>query len=329
MRCHCGLFSSSSSDSRLVFANRFLCDTSRRVGSGSFGSVFSGEILDTNEPIAVKIEKKRKNNRKSSLAWEAKVYAEVGSFIKPPDQPPDFLWYGEQHGYRALVMRLLGPSLEDVFQLVNEYVASNHKRFSPSTCCVLAVLMIQILEAFHENGYIHRDVKPANFLMGLDSSVNELRMIDLGLVCNWQDPITRNHIPFDQRDDVSLIGTPRFASINSHNGCTLSRRDDLESVCYTLLYLLKGTLPWWDIDFDGKDRQWVLDQMKKKKINGLCGWFNNVPIEFSDFLSYVKKLGFEEKPDYGHWVGVFIRLYSSLTGSSVSDIRFVKCDWHK
>ncbi|KAL0227748.1 hypothetical protein RCL1_003891 [Eukaryota sp. TZLM3-RCL] len=319
---------SSTAPTGLIFADRFYCDTSKRVGSGSFGSVFSGEIIDTREPIAIKIEKKRKG-RKSLLAWEASVYEAVGARLVPKNEPPDFLWYGDQHGYRALVMRLLGPSIEDVFQLVNEFVASNHRRFSTTTCCVIGVLMLQIIEGLHDEGYVHRDIKPANFLMGLDSSKNELKVIDFGLVTSFLDS-SRRHIAFDQSNTVSLIGTPRFASLNSHNGCTLSRRDDLESIAYTLLYLLKGTLPWWEVETTSVSgtKEEALEMIKRKKAQPTALWCRNLPVEFVDFLNYSRNLKFEERPSYSHWIAVFTSLCSSCSGSTVDDITTVKCDWH-
>ncbi|KAL0238631.1 hypothetical protein GEMRC1_013104 [Eukaryota sp. GEM-RC1] len=226
-------------------------------------------------------------------------------------------------------MRLLGPSIEDVFQLVNEYVSTNHKKFSTSTCCVLAVLMLQIVKSLHEHGFLHRDIKPANFLMGLDSAQNELRMIDFGLTTYWRDPTTKEHVAYGQSDDVSLIGTPRFASINSHNGVVLSRRDDLESISYTLIYFLKGTLPWWEVDSNPRmGRDELLDQIRKKKCTAPSIWCKNIPIEFVDFVNYVRRLGYDEEPDYDHWVSVFRNLCSATLGTSVTDITEVKCDWH-
>jgi len=102
--------------------------------------------------------------------------------------------------------------------------------------------MITRLESMHNNNFIHRDMKPDNFLMGLKGKAAVVYVIDFGLSKRYRDPKTGQHIPY--RDGKSLTGTARYASVNTHIGIEQSRRDDLESIGYILLYLLKGSLPW-------------------------------------------------------------------------------------
>lgn len=102
--------------------------------------------------------------------------------------------------------------------------------------------MVQRLEYLHNNHFIHRDMKPDNFLVGVGKKEYMLYMIDFGLAKRYRDPKTGEHIPY--RDNKSLTGTARYASVNTHLGIEQSRRDDLESICYILIYFLKGTLPW-------------------------------------------------------------------------------------
>lgn len=134
-----------------------------------------------------------------------------------------------------MVMDLLGPSLEDLFTFCK-------RKFTLKTVVILGEQMVQRLEYLHNNHFIHRDMKPDNFLVGVGKKEYMLYMIDFGLAKRYRDPKTGEHIPY--RDNKSLTGTARYASVNTHLGIEQSRRDDLESICYILIYFLKGTLPW-------------------------------------------------------------------------------------
>jgi casein kinase I family protein HRR25 len=102
--------------------------------------------------------------------------------------------------------------------------------------------MVQRIEYLHNNHFIHRDMKPDNFLVGVGKKQHMIYMIDFGLAKRFRDPKTGEHIPY--RDNKSLTGTARYASVNTHLGIEQSRRDDLESIGFILIYFLKGTLPW-------------------------------------------------------------------------------------
>ena len=134
-----------------------------------------------------------------------------------------------------MVMELLGHSLEDLFQYCG-------RKFTLKTVCMLADQMISRLEYMHTNNFIHRDMKPDNFLMGNGNKRNVCYMIDFGLSKRYKDAKTGEHIPY--RDNKSLTGTARYASVNTHIGIEQARRDDMESIGYILLYFLKGSLPW-------------------------------------------------------------------------------------
>ncbi|KAI0310387.1 kinase-like domain-containing protein, partial [Amylostereum chailletii] len=101
---------------------------------------------------------------------------------------------------------------------------------------------ISHLESLHSRGYIHRDIKPSNFLFGLEEESMRVFLIDFGLAHRYIDPDSGRHIPFNHTKE--LIGTPRWASINAHSGIEQSRRDDLESLAYVLIYFARGSLPW-------------------------------------------------------------------------------------
>ncbi|EGR32358.1 hypothetical protein IMG5_086120 [Ichthyophthirius multifiliis] len=169
------------------------------------------------------------------LLYEGKIYQSLQGGIGIPTM----YWCGQEGDYNFLVMELLGNNLEELF------VQCGNK-FSLKTVLMIADLILSDLEYFHFKSYIHRDIKPENFILGQGKRANQILIIDFGLSKKYRDPKTFEHISF--RDGKTLIGTTRYASINCHKGYEQSRRDDLESLCYMLIYFLKGKLPWiWKI----------------------------------------------------------------------------------
>jgi Serine/threonine protein kinase len=133
-----------------------------------------------------------------------------------------------------MVMEMLGVSLEQAFQKAS-------RKFSVKTSIMIADQLFQRIEMVHNQNYIHRDIKPDNFLFGIGKKTNVLYIIDFGLSKKYRDSTTKQHIKFS--DKRSLTGTARYASINSHIGNEQSRRDDIESIVYVVVYLLLGVLP--------------------------------------------------------------------------------------
>ena len=149
----------------------------------------------------------------------------------------------------------------------------------------------------HSKSFIHRDIKPDNFLMGLGKRANQVNVIDFGLAKKFRDPKTHIHIPY--RENKNLTGTARYASINTHLGIEQSRRDDIESLGYVLMYFLRGSLPWQGLKAATKKQKYEKISEKKMAtpVEVLCRGF---PMEFATYFQYCRSLRFDDKPDYSY-----------------------------
>ncbi|XP_019228521.1 PREDICTED: casein kinase 1-like protein 3 isoform X1 [Nicotiana attenuata] len=266
----------------------------RKIGSGSFGVIYLATHIETFEIVAVKIENRQ--TRHPQLLYEAKLYTllQGGSGI------PNIKWRGVDGNDSVLIIDLLGPSLEDL-------VVHCGRKFSLKTVLMLADQMITRIEYLHSKGFLHRDIKPDNFLMGLGRKANQVYIIDFGLAKRYRDPATNRHIPY--RENKNLTGTARYASCNTHLGIEQSRRDDLESLGYVLLYFLRGSLPWQGLKADTKKQKY--DKIREKKVSTpievLC---KSLPVEFASYLHYCHSLTFDQRPDYGFLKRLFRDLFT-------------------
>ena len=260
----------------------------RRIGEGSFGQVYIATNSETNEEVAVKLEH-ISQTKKKKLDFEYKCL----KHLQNNSMMPKVMYYGQEGEYHVLVMELLGPSLEDLFTFCQ-------KKFSLKTGCLLADQMISCIEHIHENDIVHRDIKPTNVVMGLGVRYNVVNIIDFGLAKRLTNSKTSKHISF--RDDHKhLVGTPLFASINAHHGIEISRRDDLESILYCLIYLIKGELPWSKKCNSATTEESRLEEVKIIKLSTpveqLC---YTLPPEFRTFLNYCRSLQFKDRPNYAY-----------------------------
>ncbi|VDP67991.1 unnamed protein product, partial [Schistosoma mattheei] len=192
----------------------------RKIGGGSFGDIYLGQNMLTGDEVAIKLEPV--TARHPQLLYESR-YSQNSSGV------PRVYWFGPDgvsNRYKAMVMDLLGPSLEDLFTFCG-------RRFSAKTVLTLAEQMLWRIECVHYRGLIHRDIKPDNFLMGIGPHCNRVFIVDFGLAKRFRDHRTKCHIPY--RDDKNLTGTARYASINAHAGIEQSRRDDIESLGYVFM----------------------------------------------------------------------------------------------
>ncbi|XP_071715600.1 casein kinase 1-like protein 11 [Rutidosis leptorrhynchoides] len=265
----------------------------RKIGSGSFGELYLGVNLHSGEEVAIKLEPVK--TKHPQLHYESKVY----TILQGGTGIPNLKWFGVEGEYNIMVIDLLGPSLEDLFNYCN-------RKFSLKTVLMLADQLINRVEYMHGRGFLHRDIKPDNFLMGLGRKANQVYVIDFGLAKKYRDLQTHKHIPY--RENKNLTGTARYASVNTHLGVEQSRRDDLESLGYVLMYFLRGSLPWQGLKAGNKKQKY--DKISEKKmlttIEVLC---KSYPSEFVSYFHYCRSLRFEDKPDYSYLKRLFRDLF--------------------
>ncbi|KAF2872712.1 kinase-like domain-containing protein [Massariosphaeria phaeospora] len=229
---------------------------------------------------------------------------------------PNVYYFGQEGLHNILVIDLLGPSLEDLFDHCN-------RKFTIKTVVMVAKQMLSRVQTIHEKNLIYRDIKPDNFLIGRpgSKSANVIHVVDFGMAKQYRDPKTKQHIPYRERK--SLSGTARYMSINTHLGREQSRRDDLEALGHVFMYFLRGGLPWQGLKAATNKQKYEKIGEKKQTtpIKDLCDAF---PEEFNKYLSYVRNLGFEDTPDYDYLRELFTQALKS-TGE-VEDGEY---DWMK
>jgi serine/threonine protein kinase len=268
-----------------IIANKY--KLIKQIGNGSFGSIYKAVNIRTNENVAIKIELIEDDLK--LLKYESNIYR----ILSDVDGVPKIKWYGKDNLYYYMVIDLFGDSLQE---LLNKL-----KRFKMKLILQMAIAILDILMKIHTIGFIHRDIKPENFLLSL-SKPFKIYLIDFGISKTY---LTHNkHIPFAYKN--KFIGTLNFASINSHNLYEQSRRDDLESLAYMLIYFYFGELEWINnsddvIDFDNFELENRFVKSKKEDLSVK----KNIPKILWDFYESVKKLEFDETPKYKEYMDTF------------------------
>ena len=262
--------------------------TIKKLGEGSFGKVYKAEY--NGEYYAIKFEDRAKGQ--NLLETEATIM----SYLKGPNIPA-IKSFGYSGDYNILVMQLMGKSLEELF--------NKRLKFSIKTTALLAHQMITVLQFIHDKHIIHRDIKPDNFVMGLNKENANLFLLDFGLAKKYRSSKTLEQYPYIKKK--KLTGTARYASIHALEEMEQSRRDDLESVGYVLMYFLRGNLPWQGLKIKSKEDRYkkILDKKKETTSEQLC---KNFPDEFREYLEYSRNLEYTEEPKYEKFRNKFYNL---------------------
>ncbi|AMD22622.1 HHL148Wp [Eremothecium sinecaudum] len=296
-----------------------------KIGEGSFGIIFEGEnimdgsnsTLDENEvgqtgngtrrPVAIKFEPRR--SEAPQLRDEFRAYR----ILNKCRGIPRAYYFGQEGIHNILIIDLLGPSLEDLFEWCG-------RKFSVKTTCMLAKQMIDRVRVIHERDLIYRDIKPDNFLIAeyqrelangevvkscaqsANHDPNLIYVVDFGMAKQYRDPKTKQHIPYRERK--SLSGTARYMSINTHFGREQSRRDDLESLGHVFFYFLRGSLPWQGLKAPNNKAKYEKIGLTKQKLKPEDLLSEHVPMQFAEYLKYCRALKFEEEPDYDYLISL-------------------------
>lgn len=268
---------------RTLFGGRFRVQS--LLGSGGFGDVYRGIQESTKSPVAIKMEKI--TSRASFLFHEARVMQDIQK--KPPDGAPPLAllkYFGQEGSYRMLIMNLMGRSLEDIHE--------KRRRFSLKTTLMLGIQMTTRLEFVHNCGYVHRDLKPDNFVLGLNEDKNRIYLIDFGLSSRY---LTNEGTHREEQSGKNFVGTARYASARTHEGFSQSRRDDLEQLVYVMIYLYRGRLPWSGLQILNRDeKERKIGSLKRAiPLGDIC---RGCPRLFMLLLNYSRKMQFDEGPAY-------------------------------
>ena len=297
------------------------------IGKGAFGEISLS--YDLRENIEVAIKREKKTNKIPQIKTESKVYQKLlniqlgqdisGSKIISQETilgVPKFYGVGESPDFYYLIMEFLGPNLNNLLNYCGV------RKFTISTVCLIGLQMLNRIEYIHKHHYLHRDIKPENFCIGTEEKTNVIYLMDFGLSKRYKNSKNFQHIPY--REGRALIGTARYVSINTHLGIEPSRRDDIESIGYVLIYFLKGNLPWQGLK-DG-DQKYIRIMEKKLQIptEVLC---YGLPDEFVHYLNYTKNLKFEERPDYDYLRNLFVKLLGTCINLYNLTRDFLKFDW--
>ena len=266
----------------------------KQIGKGGFGSLYKCiETSSGNDQLAVKLETISTTNDTSSKKTSLYLELKVLKYLQGGIGVPRFISYGSSSEYNYLIMELLSDNLNDIFHTHNEHC-------SLENIINISIQMLDRIEFLHSKGFIHRDIKPENFALGnKKSNRNIVYLIDYGLTKPFINKNTKMHIPYSE--GKKFVGTLRYASPNSHFGIALSRRGDLISFTYCVMYFINGSLPWEKIK-KRKDDDTYADILTYKLGITSDNAYNkeNIHPNLIKIVTYVMGLKFEEMPNYNY-----------------------------
>ncbi|KNE68228.1 CK1/TTBK protein kinase [Allomyces macrogynus ATCC 38327] len=262
-----------------------------KLGQGAFGQTLEAEDLAAGDRVAIKFE--MGTAAKPVLKLEVSILRRMHACLYVSHLYGHGMLPAHDDGAAPqmyMVMSLHGANLSDLRKRQHDH------RFSLSTTALLGRQMIAALRELHAAGYLHRDVKPSNFVMGLDRNVPDVRgvkrarcyVIDFGLARRY---LTADGNVREARATAGFRGTARYASLAAHESRELARRDDLWSVLYLLVEALTGSLPWRR----EKDREAVY---AIKKVASGPALVADLPVPMRQFHAHLAQLQYADEPDY-------------------------------
>ena len=264
-----------------------------KIAEGAFGVIYEGINLNTKEQIAIKLEDQSQYN---ILEKEAYILYNIKGF-----GIVDIISFGRNKKYNIMIQPLLGNSLYQIY-------LNCKKQFTLKDICLIGLECLKRIKWIHNKNFIHRDIKPENFLVG-KKDPRIIYIIDFGLSKKYRSERTMKHIQFCLTK--KLTGTARYASVNALKGFELSRRDDLESFCYMILFFLLKKLPWQGIKAQTQAKRYkkICDL---KEMFDIDNYKKIIPFEIIKIFKQVKKLKFDENPDYYEMIDSFEHLLKKL-----------------
>lgn len=273
-----------------IVNNRYKLE--KKIGKGGFSDVYSAIDIKSNKECALKIESRCSVT--PMLFYEAKIL----NYLKELPSVPTIISSGFNKEANFVALEKLGENLEVLF-------FKNGKKFDLKTTLQQAIKILKILESIHKKYLIHRDIKPDNFLVSTNKKDDSIYLIDYGLAKRFiKDDGT--HIPYMK--NRLFRGTFRYCSKNMHAGVENSRRDDLESLGYLLVYMFKGCLPWQNVSGVNKEKPHLIS--KKKKQTTIAELTTDMPEEFSKYFEYVANLEFTDEPNYKYCNNLFYECFN-------------------
>ncbi|KAL3669067.1 hypothetical protein V7S43_005451 [Phytophthora oleae] len=280
----------------------------KKIGSGACSDVYAVESVsslgsDAGREFVMKLSPlpqipaaKLKNKKRKKTPAERNadaLYAENLLYKNHLRDQPGIPYvplgaYGEDKGYRFLVIERLGRTLETVLQ--------EQGPIPSATAARLGQEILETLQQMHVKNILYVDVKPENFMLDTDKE-NKVYCVDFGISDRY---VTATGKHKDYKEGT-VVGTPTFLSVNCHNGATSSRRDDIESLLYVLIYLVRGDLPWQQASSDAEGAK----IKKNTSVDQLCA---SLPREWASMLKNIRECGFEDRPDYDFFVQQFLKL---------------------
>ena len=261
-----------------------------KIGKTSLFKIYEGECISNSNPVIIKIESR--SNEELYLELEA-----LNLYLFKDLGIPKIITTGKTKNSIILIEEKLGPSLYDLF-------IENKRKFSLNEICCIGIQCIERLKGIHSKNYVHRNIKPENFKIGLNDP-HVIYLQNFYLCEKFKSSTTNKHAKLTLTNKI--VGTERYGSVDALRGLRQGRKDDLESLCYMLIYFFLGKLPWQDIKAETEGEKYKKLLNEKKKFN-IENYKDTIPKEFRTIFKLIKNLKFDEQPKYS----LYIRLLQKI-----------------